>query len=470
MNGLAGIPVQVEGAARAGAMVHVEAFFAHHRERLVYLHVAMFFFFLAMVLGPLALPDPPEGATPFTHFTTFANYAMWGLWFPLVFLSVIATGRSWCGLLCPMGAASEWANKRGLQRAIPAWLRWQGTPIVSFLFITLLGQTVGVRDHPEAIAEVFGGTMLLAVVIGFVYGRNKRAWCRHACPIGLLLGVFSRLGAVQFVPKSKKAGGDGYTEKGVCPTMIDIPRKEESRHCIECFRCVNPRSRGGLTLRLRRPGEEIEQVRDHHPNLAEIVFLFLGTGVALGGFLWLVLPSFPVLRQEIGGWLIEKGVYWIGESGPGWLMSVHPERREVFNWLDLFMIVGYMTAWMVAIAITLSLTTALAASLAGRLGAGDSFRRRFVELGYQYAPVAMVSLVIGLGAELFAPLAHLHTEAPGLAKGLLFSGGLLWSLFLAERILLRQGVKGGVRLLPLLPGLAGSIAVGLAWWPAIFGI
>jgi hypothetical protein len=468
MKSLAGITVRVESTAQAGAMARVEAFFACHRERLVYLHVVMFFFFLAMVLGPLALPEPPEGATPLTHFTTFANFAMWGLWFPLVFLSVIATGRSWCGLLCPMGAASEWANKRGLQRAIPAWLRWEGAPIVSFLFITILGQTVGVRDHPEAIAEVFGGTMLLAVIIGFVYGRNKRGWCRHACPIGLLLGVFSRLGAVQFAPK--KAGGDGYTEKGVCPTMIDIPRKEESRHCIECFRCVNPKSRGGLFLRLRRPGEEVEQIREHHPNPAEIAFLFLGTGAVLGGFLWLVLPSYQVLRQTLGTWFIDRGMYWIGESGPWWLMSVHPERREVFTWLDFFMITGYMAAWTVAIAVLLSLTTALAAAVAGRLGADGGFARRFVELGYQYAPVAMVSLIIGLGAELFVPLAQLHPQAPGTAKGVLFTASLLWSLYLGDRILLRQGLSGVKRLLPLLPGLAGSMAVGLAWWPAIFGL
>ncbi|WP_236725700.1 4Fe-4S binding protein [Solemya pervernicosa gill symbiont] len=186
-DALQAIPIHATPRRERSANV-IEAFFYRHRERLVWLHGAMFLFFLAVILIPVWLPDAPENATPLSHFTTFANYAMWGLWFPLVFLSVIVTGRSWCGLLCPMGAASEWANKRDLQRAIPTWLRWEGTPIVSFLFITILGQTVGVRDHPEAIAEVFGGTMLLAIVIGYLYGRKKRAWCRHACPIGLLLG------------------------------------------------------------------------------------------------------------------------------------------------------------------------------------------------------------------------------------------------------------------------------------------
>jgi hypothetical protein len=89
--------------------------------------------------------------------------------------------------------------------------------------------------------------------------------------------------------------------------MIDIPRKEESRHCIECFRCVNPRARGGLFLKLRTPGEEIGQIRNHNPNPYEVWFLFLGTGVSLGGFLWLVLPFYWELREAVAEWFFGKG-------------------------------------------------------------------------------------------------------------------------------------------------------------------
>ncbi len=469
---IADIPIRVGGTANARIAGPVEAFFVRHRDQLVWVHVAMFLFFLGIIFVPLFLPEAAENATPLTDYTRFANYAMWGLWFPLVFLSVILTGRSWCGILCPMGAASEWANKKGLQRPIPAWVRWEGTPIISFLVITVLGQTVGVRDHPEAVAEVFGGTLLLAIILGFFYGRNKRAWCRHMCPIGLLLGVFSRMGAVQFAPKRKKSGGDRFTEKGVCPTMIDIPRKEESRHCIECFRCVNPQSKGGLYLRIRPAGEEIEQIRKHHPNPYEVAFLFLGTGIALGGFLWLVLPLYQRMRQSVGHWFIEQEWYWIGESGPWWLMSVHPQRREVFNWLDFSMIVGFMLGVMLLLALVLSLTTALSAWLAGRTGGDLKLSERFVELGYQYAPVAMVSLILGLGGELFAPLVTLGftAETVGYLKAGLLLLGLFWSLYLGARILINQGVAVRSLWLPLIPGVVGSFVVGFAWWPAVFGL
>jgi len=469
------IPIKDITEGRPTVIKQVEALFVNHRELLVWVHVVMFFVFVSLIFLPVFLSEPSEQAGPLDHFTEFANYAMWGLWFPLVLLSVVFTGRSWCGVLCPMGAASEWANKRGPQLAIPRWLRWEGTPIASFLLITTLGQTTGVRDHPEAIALVFGGTLGAAIVIGFLFGRSKRAWCRHACPIGLLLGVFSRVGAIQFTPKRPKNGGITYTEKGVCPTMIDISRKQESRHCIECFRCVNPKAKGGLALTSRRPGQEIEDIRDHNPNSAEIWFFFLGIGSALGGFLWLVLDQYQTWRLNVATWFIDHDLFWIGDAGPWWLMSVHPERREVFTWLDFIMIVGFMSLCAIALAAILWSTTFLSAWLAGKLStnsaAARSQRQRTIELGYQYAPVALVSLIIGLGAELFEPLRLIGVDnlGIGLAKGALFSLSLLWSIFLGYRILDRQGVSWQHRWLPLIPGVLGSSIVAAAWWPALFG-
>lgn len=469
------IPLTDITDGRSTLVARIEALFVSHRERLVWVHVVMFFVFLSLIFLPLFLSEPSEQAGPLDHFTEFANYAMWGLWFPLVLLSVVFTGRSWCGVLCPMGAASEWANKHGLQLAIPRWLRWEGTPIISFLLITILGQTTGVRDHPEAIALVFGGTLGAAIVIGFLFGRNKRAWCRHACPIGLLLGVFSRVGAVQFIPKRPKKGSVTYTEKGVCPTMIDISHKQESRHCIECFRCVNPKAKGGLALTVHRPGQEIENIRDHNPNAAEIWFFFLAIGTALSGFLWLVLDSYQQWRLTVATWFIDHEFYWIGDSGPSWLMSVHPERREVFTWLDFIMIVGFMTLCAIALAAILWGTTYLSAWLAGKLSetSEDAYfqRQRAIELGYQYAPVALVSLMMGLGAELFEPLRLIGFDnfGIGLVKGGLFTLSLMWSIFLGYRILGRQGVAAYKRWLPLIPGIFGSVVVAAAWWPALFG-
>jgi hypothetical protein len=451
-----------------------ERFAVRHRNKLAWLHVGVFCAFMVLMVVPLALPLPPDGARFYTDFTLFANFVIWGLWFPLVFISVIFTGRSWCGVLCPMGACSEWANKIGLKRPIPRWVRWEGTPIVSFIVITILAQTVDARGFPQGIAVVFGLAFVCAVVLGFTYGAGKsqRPWCRHMCPIGLMLGVFSRIGTVQFSPKRPRAGGDAYTNKGLCPTMIDINRKTESRHCIECFRCVHPQSKGGLKLVLRWPGQEVTEIRYHNANGAEIWFLFLATGLSLGGFLWLILPQYQELRQAVGSWAVERGWDWIGMSGPSWLMSVHPDGRELYTWLDFFMITGFMLACAVVLTAALSVLTAASSWLSGRLGADRRFGTRFVEQAYAYMPVAMVSLVIGLGSELFQilPSLGLPVTLIPIVKLTLFALSTIWSLALGRRLLRVEGLSGSRQLVSLLPLAVGVCLIAAAWWPAIFGI
>jgi hypothetical protein len=447
----------------------IESFFAAHRDLLPIVHVAMFIVFVAVLFVPLFLDPAPSGAGPLDHIATFANFAIWTIWFPLVFLSVILTGRSWCGLLCPMGAASEWANARGLRRKIPAWVRWPGTPIVSFVIVTVWAQTTGARDHATSTAIVFGGVLLAAILLGFFYGRNKRAWCRHMCPIGLLLGVYSRIGAVDFRPKRPVPGGDAWTERTACPTMIDLNRKTESRHCIECFRCVNPQAKGGLTLRFRTPSTEVANVRRHNANLAEVLFLFIGTGTALGGFLWLVLDSYHTLRMALGGWIIDQGWYWLGEPGPIWLMAVYPEQREVFRWFDFFLITGYMLAWTALVVLVLGLLTATAAWASGRAGGTGSGAKRFVELGYQFLPISMVSLLLGLGGGVFDGLEMfgLGAHAVTTLKLFLLAASAVWSIALASRLLANQDVPVARRWGPMLPGIAGSLLVAAAWYPAV---
>ena len=435
------------------------------RPKLPWLHAVLFAGFLLLLLGPVMLPQIEF----VTWLAEFSNWLIWGLWFPLVFASVLVSGRSWCGMLCPMGAASQWMNNIGLKRPIPAWLRWEGTPIVSFILITILGQTVGVRDYPSALLEVFGGTLLVALVIGFLYGqgRGRRAWCRHACPIGLLLGVFSRLSLVDLVPKRPRKGGDAYTEHGMCPTMIDINRKTESRHCIMCMRCVHPEHNGGLTLRLRTAGAEIAEIKHHHPALSEIWFLLLGAGIALGGFLWLVLPEYQSLRQFIGVWAIEHEMHWVGQSGPAWLMSVHPEARETFVWLDFLLIVSWMSGVMLIFTLVLGSLNALASGVAGKLGAKGDFRQRFTELGYQFAPASMISLLLGLGGELFNSLPG---QAVFVTKLILVAAAFSWSVYLGWKILRNQGLGKISASVSMLPGSCGISLVVAAWWPALTGV
>lgn len=395
---------------------------------LPWVHGVMFVLFLMLMTGPEILKWLGVDGVITDGVSELSLILVWGLWFPLVLLSVVVSGRSWCGILCPMGAASEWASKWGLNLKAPRWIMWSGVPVLTFILVTLLGQTAGVREYTDSVARVFGSIMLMAIVVGWLFAKGKRIWCRHACPIGLLLGVFSRLGMVQLLPKKPKAGNEGYTSKGPCPTFIDLRRKKESRHCIQCFRCVHPNSKAGLELAFHRPGYEVEKIANNNGNATEMWFFFLASGLMLGAFQWSGSSLFEQLRQRLGELFIRNGQYWIGDSGPAWLMSVHPEQREVFNWLDFFSINIYMISVMLLVACGLACLTWLQGRFGGSL---RQYRHKnTVSFSYSFMPVVLVSLLLGLGATLF----HVFGGYSQAVKLLVLLVAGVWSLWLAYRI------------------------------------
>jgi hypothetical protein len=82
----------------------------------------------------------------------------------------------------------------------------------------------------------------------------------------------------------------------------------------------------------------------------------------------------------------------------------------------------------------------------------------------------MVSLILGLGGELFEPLKQFGLNSQDIAyvKASLFLPSIVWSLYLGDRILCNQGVVARYRWIPLFPSVMGSLILALAWWPALF--
>lgn len=424
-------PRRLALALRAASTI--EAAFSRHRGLLAGVHLLMIGFYLLLIVVPALLPAPGPGATVLGNFVRFSQFVIWSLWWPFVVLSMIAFGRGWCGILCPEGALAAYASRYGGSRPIPKWMRWGGIPLVAFTGITVLGQLLEVDEHPVSQLVILGGSTLAAVSVALIFRRRTWVWCQHLCPVSLLFGVFSRLGAMHFKVDRRRlqawrASADTSESKDPCPVQIHLPALSTNRSCLMCFRCAGWRD--AIHLQFRAPGEELLRINQAEPLLWEVIFLFAGAiGLPLGVF--------------------------------------HGEARELHGLPLVALLIGSV----VVCGASISGLTWLSARIVSRARPGDGgVREVFTRIGYLYAPLALFSLFLGLSLPTFEHLAAVGfpSSARDLLRGCVLAAGALWSTYLALRIMRMQGGSRARTAAALVPHVAGIAGTLLAWMPIVF--
>ena len=154
--------------------------------------------YVSLLAVPAFLPLPQGAAHIWTNLTLFAQFVFWGMWWPFVLVSMVLVGRLWCGLLCPEGALSERVSEHGRGGAMPHWLQWKGWPFLAFVLTTIYGQMTSVYQYPGPALIVLGGSTVAAIGVGYLWGRNKRVWCRFLCPVTGVFNLLAKLAPLHF--------------------------------------------------------------------------------------------------------------------------------------------------------------------------------------------------------------------------------------------------------------------------------
>lgn len=419
----------LEGTA-AAMLAKVGEFLRQHAKiirRLQWLVVAVYAFFL---LVPLWLPLPDETARVFTHLTLAAQMLFWGLWWPLVLLSMLALGRSWCGLICPEGMLSEWMSGRGLNRSIPRWMRWPGWPFVAFMSTTVYGQLVSVYQYPQAAALVLGGSTLAAMAVGWVYGREKRVWCRHLCPVNGVFQLLAKLAPWHYRVDTQQWQQAPRPAVAVnCAPLVPLRLMKGAADCHMCGRCSGHRQ--AIALSVRSPEQEILRWSPGDVWQSRLI-LYGMLGLATGGFLWSASPLWVQLKQQLATLLLEQGWLWpLQDQAPWWLLTHYPEVNDSFSWLDGGLIVLFMVACSAVLGGAAHLALALAGRCWPRLGPQATHR-----LAQALIPVAGAGVFLGLSGLTVSLLQHEGWALPGLVllRLAVLLGAWAWSLRLLWRM------------------------------------
>jgi polyferredoxin len=422
--------------------------------------------YLVLVAVPALLPLPDRTAHLWTNLTLSAQFAFWGVWWPFVLLSMVLVGRMWCGLLCPEGTLTEFVSRHGLARALPRWLTWGGWPFVAFACTTIYGQMVSVYQYPKPVLVILGGSTFAACVIGYLYGRNKRVWCRYLCPVNGVFGLLAKFAPLHFRvdPNAWRASQHRHERPApiTCAPLVPIRTMRSASACHMCGRCSG--FRGAIALSVRSPNDEIVHGGERANPWDTVLILFGLMGIAVGAFHWSASPWLVEAKQAMAEWLVEQGVVWpIGTPVPWWLLTNYPSQNDVLTILDGLVLIGYILVTAIVIAATLTILLALATQLSGKWS-----WVRFHHLAQTLIPLAGCGVFLGLSA-LSVTLLRAEGFALqwiGFARIGLLAGAFLWSVWLGWRVagLSAAGVKQS-----LATGcVALAASVGIAGWAILF--
>lgn len=431
-----------------------------------------------LLIVPAVLPLPGNAASIFNNLTILAQFAFWGIWWPFVLVSIPLMGRAWCGVFCPEGTLTEWASKHGKGLAIPKWMRWGGWPFVAFASTTVYGQLVSVYQYPLAVLAVLGGSTAAAMLVGWRYGRSKRVWCRHLCPVN---GVFNLL--AKLAPWHYKVDEEAWRHPVIriesinCAPLLPLRSMKGAGDCHMCGRCSG--YRGAITLTPRSPEEEILNVAAGD-RWQTILIVFGLMGIAVGAFLWSASPWFVTLKQWVATWLVERDVYWpLATNAPWFILTNYPDVNDVFSWLDGAVILFYISATTLFVGGCAYAALWLADRVAPEQMARDPHRMERVHgdvntrwgraglhrLAQALIPAAGVGVFLGLSANTISLLKHqgMQVDWANPVRFTLLTLAVGWSLRLAWRLLGERGASNAYRLMASLVLIGGLLPFCMAW-------
>ncbi|MEB0121554.1 4Fe-4S binding protein [Pseudomonas sp. CCI1.2] len=427
---------------------------------------AVVLFYGVLLVIPAMLPLPDNQARMFNNLTVLAQFLFWGIWWPFVLLSMVLFGRLWCGVLCPEGALSEWASHYGTGLRVPRWVRWGGWPTLAFCLTTLYGQLISVYDYAQAALLILGGSTLAAVVVGLVFVRGKRIWCRYLCPVSGVFALLARLAPVHFRVDEQRWVDNTAPRLAPpnCAPLLDIRRMKGASDCHACGRCSG--QRGAVQLIVRSSNQEILQATALTVSRWDSRLLLFGViGLAMGAFQWTVSPWFVALKQHLAQWLVEHDLLWaLQDNAPWWLLTHYPQLNDSFSWLDGFSIILYLGLSSMLLGTALLILVRLTARLA-------QDRTLDWPLALTLTPLGGAGLFLGLSATTVKLLRYegqlLEWVQP--SRACLLMAAMGWSLLLGWKRLDREGISLPRRLSGAVCLLLANGLIGFGWWLQFWG-
>lgn len=200
-----------------------------------------------------------------------ATVLTWTWWWVLLIFIVLGFGKFFC-LICPWEAISSIVTSFSLRSRIkklafdkpwPKWARNIFPAIIFFIILTWFELGHDVTRSPSMTATLGLVMLSMAVLSALIF--EKRSFCRYACLVGRISGIYSLFSPLELRAQSTDVCSscttkDCYTGRDNatgCPTFLFPSKVEENSYCTLCTECVRSCPHDNIGINIRPVGTDL---------------------------------------------------------------------------------------------------------------------------------------------------------------------------------------------------------------------
>lgn len=260
-------------------------------------YVSLVAYVVLIITGLMAYSTDAEFLKQLRN-TNLGNLIVWSYWWPAIIILAIFFGRIWC-MVCPVEIITTFFAKIGLKRKRPKWLLSGWVITIFYILILFIGiQGFAIHRNPFFMAIYLLIIVGVSIIIGSIYEKNT--FCRYVCPVGYLLGLYSRLSFFGWRVKNKSIC-DTCKDKScihkkyqynlnVKSCGVDLyPEKiTDNANCILCAGCLKTCNEYQSETNTDRPNPELKFIGFANDlfqlkplKIAEMVFVLVVSGFVI---------------------------------------------------------------------------------------------------------------------------------------------------------------------------------------------
>ncbi len=318
-----------------------------------------------------------------------AMFLVWTLWWPLLYIILFLFARMWCGVLCPVSLGNEAGNYLRKGKNINV-LKWGFVAYVVFFLVVYIEQVSGLFLSVSMTILFFVLFLGSALLVGLFLKRWS--FCRLLCPIGTLLGVFSRLSVIGLRTDRDKCNKcitkecilGGRVEP--CPMYNNVPSIGSNVNCLVCGNCIKNCPHDSARVRFIKPGAEILDKKEF--KISESLFI-------------ISLFSLTSILTTNGN-LMLRGLFNLSLSG--YLLRGMDFILSLILFIGIFFIVSYVSSRLL----------------------GIKYKNGLREFGYYYLPLVFFIMFFTIVFGFLGPV--INIDDVSYFKYFFLVAGFVWSI------------------------------------------